>query len=459
MEDVNHKKSIRKTIIIIASAILVYLLITIYFTNHYFLHTFVNGVDVSLKSHEKAEAAIRNYIKDYKLLLIERSDETEAIKGQDIGMQYNVNRGLPKAYQLQNPFTWVFLFFTDQRYYVENLYIYNKGSLNHIFSRLRCMNKVVIEPKNVSFIYNGSSYEIIEEQNGNKIDKDRLLLAIKLFITAGKAKLDLNKNLCYEIPKYTFGSKKTYQTMDQLNKYVATKITYQFGDKSEVLDGSTISEWLSVDDDLEVVVDKKKVQDYLKDLSLKYDTVGITRSFKSSSGKIVEVKGGVYGWKINLKEEAKALLGSIYLGEMVTKEPVYARKALLRGDNDIGNTYIEINITRQHIWFYKDGKLIASGSVVTGNPNTENSTVVGTYMILYKQKKATLSGPGYEAEVTYWMPFYGNMGIHDANWRFAFGGEIYKERGTHGCVNAPYHLAQTIFENVEEGTPVVIYKE
>ena len=58
-------------------------------------------------------------------------------------------------------------------------------------------------------------------------------------------------------------------------------------------------------------------------------------------------------------------------------------------------------------------------------------------MLNYKQKGATLKGPNYEAEVTYWMPFNGNIGIHDASWRYSFGGEIYKRNGTHGCVNAP----------------------
>jgi lipoprotein-anchoring transpeptidase ErfK/SrfK len=97
--------------------------------------------------------------------------------------------------------------------------------------------------------------------------------------------------------------------------------------------------------------------------------------------------------------------------------------------------------------------------VVTGNPNRGNSTVRGAYMVNYKQKGATLSGPGYEVKVSYWLPFYGNMGIHDATWRSSFGGEIYKSRGTHGCVNAPFYLAKTIFENIEEGIPVIVYED
>jgi hypothetical protein len=198
---------------------------------------------------------------------------------------------------------------------------------------------------------------------------------------------------------------------------------------------------------------------YVRELSGKYDTVGVARNFKTSTGKIVEVKGGLYGWKINFAEETKALIENIKLGEVLEKEPIYIQKALPRGEDEIGNTYVEINITRQRLWFYKDGKLIAQGSVVTGNPNKGYSTVLGTYMLNYKQKGTTLVGEDYEAEVTYWMPFFGNIGIHDASWRYSFGGNIYKRRGSHGCVNAPLYLAKRIFENIEAGTPIICYEE
>ena len=117
------------------------------------------------------------------------------------------------------------------------------------------------------------------------------------------------------------------------------------------------------------------------------------------------------------------------------------------------------NITRQHLWFYKNGKIITQGAIVTGNPNRGRSTVLGTYMLNYKQKEAILIGHRYEAPVTYWMPFFGNIGINDASWRYSFGGEIYKRRGSHGCINAPIYLAKTIFENIEEGTPIICYEE
>ena len=449
----------KNIIIFIASIVLIYLLVSIYFVNHFFFSTVINGVNVSLKAHADAEDIIRSYIKDYKLQLIERNGEIEEITGQNIGMQYNEKNSISKIYQMQNSFKWISPLLKSQKYYAKDLFVYNKDNLENKISQLNCLNKAIIEPQNVSFSYSNGSYEAIEEVYGNKINKDKLNEAIKMSILKGETKLDLNEKLCYENPKYTLGSDKTPETKKLLNKCVKTKITYIFGTENEVLDGNIINEWLGVNENLDVVIREIAVMRYVRGLSRKYDTVGAARSFKTSIGKVVEVKGGLYGWKIDFAKETKALLENIKLGEVIEKEPIYTQKALPRGEDEIGNTYVEINITRQHLWFYKDGKLIAQGSVVTGNPDKGYDTVLGTYMLNYKQKGATLVGEDYEAVVTYWMPFFGNIGIHDASWRYSFGGNIYKRRGSHGCVNAPKYLAKRIFDNIEAGTPIICYEE
>jgi len=119
---------------------------------------------------------------------------------------------------------------------------------------------------------------------------------------------------------------------------------------------------------------------------------------------------------------------------------------------------LEIDLTKQYLWFYKNGTLITKGSVVTGNVSSNHTTPPGTYKLTYKQKDAVLRGPGYAAPVTYWMPFNGGIGLHDASWRAAFGGEIYKTNGSHGCINAPYQVAEAVFKNIEAGVPVICYR-
>ncbi|NFN85950.1 hypothetical protein FDF31_03880 [Clostridium sporogenes] len=459
IEKLFKSKNTRNIGILIALILLFYLLISVYFSNHFFFNTVINGADVSLKAHGDADNIIRSYIKDYKLQLVERNGEVEEIIGQDIGVQYNEKISISKIYRSKNSFKWIVSVFKNQNYYVKDLFIYNEDKLENKINQLSCLNGVVIEPKNVSFKYSNASYEVVKEVYGNKINKDKLNESIKMGISKGEKKLDLNEKFCYENPKYTLGSNKISKTNNLLNKYVSTKITYIFGSKNEILDGNIINEWLNVDENLEVVINEKAVLGYVEALGKKYDTVGISRNIKTSIDKIVEVEGGFYGWKIDRVDETIALLKNIKAGEVLQKEPIYIQKAVSRDKDDIGNTYVEINITRQHLWFYKDGKLITQGAIVTGNPNRGNATPVGIYMLNYKQKDAVLMGPTYEAKVTYFMPFNGDIGIHDASWRPSFGGDIYKRTGTHGCVNTPLHLAKIIFDNIEDETPIICYEE
>lgn len=464
MRNINVKKFFKSKdkaniIILTASIILIYLLISVYFANHFFFNTVINGADVSLKSYDDANNIIRNYTRNYKLQLVERNGEIEEIVGQDIGLQYNEANNIFKICHKKSSFKWIISLFKNQKYYVNDLFIYNQDSLENKINELNCLNKAIIDPQNVNFKYSNGSYKVIKEVYGNKINKGKLNEAVKMNILEGKTKLDLNKESCYENPKYTLNSNKVSKTKDLLNKYVSTRITYIFENKNEILDGNIINEWLSVDENLEAVIDEKAVDKYVQGLAKKYDTVGISRNFKTSIGKIVEVKGGLYGWKINCAAETKVLLGNIRLGETLEKEPIYTQKSLPRGEDEIGKTYVEVNITRQHLWFYKNGKLITEGDIVTGDPNRGCSTVLGTYMLNYKQNGATLSGVNYETEVSYWMPFFGNIGIHDATWRYSFGGDIYKRNGTHGCVNVPLEVAKAIFDNIEEGTPIICYEE
>ena len=445
--------------IIVAAVLLLYLLISFYFTSHFFFSTTINGADVSLKNENQADQSIRRYTENYKLLLIEREGKSDGITGQEAGLEYKNKTYVKEALNEQKALQWIGSLFQKQKIFSGNLFFYNENKLNLTLDQLNCFKQAKIEPENVSYQYTDGHYQMIKEIYGNRIEKEKLKAAVADSIFKGETKLDLDANSCYINPVYTMKSPKAYKTLRHLNKCVSTHVTYLFGSKREVVNGNVIQYWIAVDENLDIILDKDKVRAYVKTMGKKYDTVGVKRSFKTSLGTMVDIEGGIYGWKIDQESETSALAENINSGRTLIREPAYIQKAVSRAGNEIGETYVEINITRQHMWFYKDGRLIAQGPVVTGNPNRGNATVTGAYMLNYKQEGAVLSGPGYEAGVQYWMPFYGNIGIHDAKWRRAFGGEIYKKNGTHGCVNAPYYLAKTIYKHIESGIPIICYQE
>ena len=63
----------------------------------------------------------------------------------------------------------------------------------------------------------------------------------------------------------------------------------------------------------------------------------------------------------------------------------------------------------------------------------------------------------YETPVKYWMPFNGGVGLHDASWRGSFGGNIYQNSGSHGCINLPPKTVKRLYDLVSVGTIVVCH--
>ena len=343
---------------------------------------------------------------------------------------------------------------------IKDIYSYDEGLLKNKIDNLEFFNEDdIIYPENASLIFINTEFVIVDEVYGNYLDKEKVYTEVVKSIYTGQEILNLDEANCYVNPKYCSYSKEVKEAKNIIDQYMSSKITYVFGDENEVVDYSLINQWIKIDDELNVSIDAQAIMNYITNLAKKYDTVGVAREFKTSTGKTLSVSGGYYGWRINKKKEAQILKEDIENGSILEKEPEYLQKGVCRGENDFGDSYLEINITRQHIWYYKQGKLIAQGDIVSGNVSNGNGTPLGIYEITYKQENSTLRGANYEAKVNYWMPFNGNIGLHDASWRYSYGGDIYLNDGTHGCINAPKYLAKKIFAEIEAGTPVICYDE
>lgn len=451
----------KKIVIAIAIIVVMYFLGGFYFYNHYMFNTYINGINISCKSTDNVERKIVDSFNNYELQLNEKNGMQETICGQDIDLNCSFNMDKLKEIQKkQKNYLWIVSLLKKNNYEISDLINYDKEKLNNLVDNLKCISsKDIIAPCNPSFEYDDGKYNVKSEVYGNKVNVELFNETITKAINSGKKSIDLENENCYETPKYTLESDKVIKTKEILEKYVSSKIVYDFDDNIETVDGDTIKEWLKINDDLDVEFNKENVKEYINTLCEKYNTVGKEREFKTSSGKNIIIKGGHYGWKIDSDEETNALIENIEKGQNIMKEPIYSQKAVSRKKDDIGDTYVEVSITRQHLWFYKNGKIVTQGDVVTGNINRGNPTHLGIYPLNYKQKNATLKGFGYSSPVKYWMPFNGNIGIHDASWRSSFGGDIYKSNGTHGCVNAPQYLAKAIFEEIESGTPIICYEE
>ncbi|KOA18483.1 putative peptidoglycan binding domain protein [Clostridium homopropionicum DSM 5847] len=427
--------------------------------NHFYIGSKINSISVSGKNIEDAKGVIEAELQNYTLTLKERESKSEQIKASDVGLKLSSGEELNKLKDTQNPFKWVAVFFTEKDCKMNIGLSYDENLLKEKIDKLSCFSSDnVVEPKNPSFKYEDNNYVIISEVSGNKVDKDILYCYVVNSMLKGENEIDLESAGCYVKPKYNSDSKETIEVKDTLNKYVSSKITYTFGEKKETLDGSIINTWLKVDDNFQITFDEKKVMAYMDTLSKTYDTVGKTRKFVTSLGNTIYINGGDYGQSIDKDKEVRNLIKDIKEGRTITKEPEYSSKTAFPSNNgDIGTTYVEINLSKQQLWFYKDGSLIVEGDVVTGNISKNHSTRKGVFKLKYKARNAILRGADYATFVNYWMPFDGGIGIHDASWRKNFGGDIYRTDGSHGCVNSPYNVAHLIYDNIKPGTPIICY--
>ncbi|MEK6265947.1 MAG: L,D-transpeptidase/peptidoglycan binding protein [Clostridium sp.] len=436
----------------------IYLGMAIYFMNHFYFGSSINAINVSGKNVEVVNTQLASELHTYTLNIKERGGKNEQIKGKEVGLSYNSDAKFKEFKDKQNPYKWVSAVFNSEDSHMVEGVKYDKLLLKERLNMLSCFDSSnIVEPKNASFKYTDNGYVIVGEVDGTKVSSDILYEYVAAAILKEETTIDLESINCYVKPKYTSKSQKTIDTLNTLNKYAFSKITYTFGKQKETLDGSTINKWLTVDENLKVTFNESEVKNYVDILSKKHNTIGAMRNFNTSHGKTINVGGGDYGWSINRVKETQALITALKAGQIIAKEPVYIQTALSHGNNDIGNTYVEIDLTNQHLWFYKNGTLISHGDIVTGNISANHGTPSGIYKLKYKQKDAVLRGADYAAPVSFWMPFNGGIGIHDANWRGSFGGNIYKTSGSHGCINSPYYLAKAIFNNIEAGIPVVCY--
>jgi len=129
--------------------------------------------------------------------------------------------------------------------------------------------------------------------------------------------------------------------------------------------------------------------------------------------------------------------------------------------NPYGISCVEVSIAEQMVYCYLHNTLVWQSPCVTGRLGGRETTV-GAHQILSKERDRYLQGTNedgskYKSFVHYWMPFHNGEGLHDASWRSSFGGTIYKNSGSHGCVNLPPANTGALYNIVWVGMPVFVH--
>lgn len=227
----------------------------------------------------------------------------------------------------------------------------------------------------------------------------------------------------------------------------------------EVLTAAKIDSWYTETSEHALFYDETQLPAYVAELAQKYNTISKPLSFTTSLGAQISVAEGFFGWEMDETSTLQEITQAMDAHTRKIVHPVWTRMdgESIDGEKRIGPDYVEVDLTRQKVWLYKDGELLLETDCVSGTYGTDRQTPPGVYTIYYMQSPAVLRGADYESPVDYWMAFNGGIGLHDANWRDTFGGEIFRSSGSHGCINMPIPAAGKIYETVGIGYPVVCY--
>ena len=269
----------------------------------------------------------------------------------------------------------------------------------------------------------------------------------------------------YERPKVYAKDENLQKALKDAND--ALKLSYKFNINGfdYKIEGQTLADMLEYKDK-KLTLNYDKLADYVSKMAEETNTYGKNRKFNATDFGEITVNPGVYGFMMNQEETTNSVLKSFDQKKSANIDPVYEREGFERYDDgsDLKDTYVEIDISRQQLWYYQNGELLLTTPVVTGDVSQKGFTNVGVGSIISKETNKKLKGNNfdgskYSVPVKYWMPIgWDGEGLHDAGWRRAFGGSYYKYSGSNGCINMPPDQIRKLFEMVKYNTPVVVYE-
>ena len=479
MRDTNHRRKnkyrrkedrvYRRTMIILGTApfaivIIAYIIGVIMFSGKFLPNTYINGDNVAGLTANDVNEALTSSSSQGGISLVKQDDTEEEILFKDIDYVKKYTSDIGQIQKTQSPFLWFTAYFQSQDNEVEIVPVYDKEKLKNQVDNLKCISSDDIQdPVDAKIEKKDTGFTVVKEVDGNRIDKEKLLNTIQASIDNDDFTINLESNNCYLKAKIKSTDKSITDRMSNLSKYNNLSIKLDLVDAEEVIDFKVFKDWISEKDN-KVVFNEKKIASYVEGLAKKYNTYQSKRNFKTTKSGTIKVGGSdydLYGFLLDEDETKSDILDLLQKGKSQKLKASWEYTALCRGakNGDIGNTYIEVDLTTQHLWYYKDGKKKYETDFVSGMDwDPDRRTPTGVFRVYDKARNATLVGENYETPVDYWMPFtYTGCGLHDAPWQPYFGGDLYKTNGSHGCLNLSYDSAQEMYDLIDYNTPVIIY--
>ena len=402
------------------------------------------GIDISGMTAEEAKAAINDAITNYKLNFtvnsrtMEFSGETLSLSlsedGFDAWFQQTIAGNEPSVSGLIS-------FDTDAA-----------------LSLIRGHLETGVRNAGVAYDAGSGQFAVTPHRDGTAADlrsaKTALIHAVGTLSPTATAYADLS-----DVPATVLDTDPRLPiAVTNANSYLALDISYTYEapgitTTTQALSKADLSKFISINGDFAVSLNSQAVKGYVKAMSQQF---GSTKGdFRTTHGTTIDFTVDYYGAVL----DQDGMYADLYscLENKVSGNRTAPFLSSSANNMPYGGNYVEIDLTSQYLWLYKDGELVISTPFVSGNVSGGRRTPTGVFSIFGMYTDTYLMGPTWYDYVNYWIPFYGGIGLHDASWRDEFGGSIYMYDGSHGCINLPNYAAGVIYDNVSLGTMVIVY--
>lgn len=455
--------------VVLVGLIAGYIFIALNYSDTFSYGTRVNGMNCTGMSVDEINDSLMLRHDDYDgLKVVDNKGEEYFLSSRDVAVSYNYLDSLYDLYFDQNSFLWGLNLLPGYcGYEITPKLSYNEELFNSVVDNFDIWEEdIPDEKRKIEIVKGDDGFELFNNRN-DVFRQDEARKLIKEAFENFEPSIDLVQANCYVDLSVDPQMQKEIDLFEKIDKFQSRDLTLVIGDIEVPIDKKTADTFIlydekgsiSFDENGDIISDDLKIDEYVDSLALQYNTVGKDRKFHTTQGRIVTVSGGDYGNEIDtdlLKEYLKQAISQKERGKYQVE---LKHSACAFGENDIGDTYVEVDMGIQHLYYYENGVLAVDSDIVTGNERTKCLTPTGTYYVKNKARNVTLTGATYQSFVKYWIAVIGNkIGIHDASWRHGkFGGEIYKTNGSHGCINAREDEVSQIYDRIEKGVPVVMF--
>lgn len=446
-----------------------FLALGMYYRNNFPVNTWINGVYCTGKTIEQVNGELAAQTEVPDVVIADGAGREWLLPSGELGL-YPDYTSVLKEYMRKNA-TALWMNNMKEPAVAElepAQYGWDEGKLEEQLTALAFVREESLREEGCSIRLDREQGYYLYDGNSKRLDIEKMLAAVKKSLAGGELSIDLSAENCYQDLEDRPEDTKQRLLWARLQEYFDCKLTYDMGAEQIPLTPAILSSFLRADENGRLLPDdagqpvlvREQVEQWVDALALQYNTCDTEREFASSRGELVRVKYSTYGTELDTKAEKAYLWQALSLRREEEEKhiPAYRQEGFVRGLDDIGDTYIEVDMTEQHMYYYVEGELVLDTDVVTGKTaGKRRGTPEGINFVYNKQRNRVLRGADYATPVKYWMPVNGAVGIHDADWRSEFGGEIYKKNGSHGCVNTPPKIMAELYEMVEVGTPVIMF--